>query len=424
MHESAFARSVHEQSIVRDRYRLDRRLGAGTSASVWRATDLIDGREVALKLLHPQLAQDGAALARLRAEADSSRQLQHPAIVRLIETQLDGEQPSLVFEYVGGETLAERLARAGALRPAEAAAIAAAIAEGLDHAHGQGLVHRDVKPSNVLLVADGSVRLLDFGICGRAGQSAEAEAGTAVGTLPYMSPEQLAGGPANPASDVYALGAVLYQMLSGRVPHLAPNPLAMAVTQRTPPPLIARVPRPLSEAAVAALDHDPTQRPTARELADRLRRLAEEASQAAPALFADLPTQTFDAGAPPRRRVGLLPLAAGAVGVLVLALAAAVALPGFTRGPSTPTPEPYGGGALATTPPVEATPTTPPVLTVVQPAAEPAPAGQSTNQPAKRAEQGKGTANKDDKKTAEEREKEAKKAAKEREKKAKKRRKP
>lgn len=266
--------SHNHAELILGRYRLTKQLGVGASAAVWQARDERGGREVALKLLHPHLAVDRTARLRLRAEARSARRLRSPAAVRLLAEHLDAEQPALAFEFAPGETLAQRLARDGALEPGTAAHIAAAVADGLADAHRQGVVHRDVKPSNVLLADDGRVLLLDFGISGAAGMSALTDAGTTVGTLPYMSPEQLAGQPPDPASDVYALGALLYEMLSGHVPYPATNQLALAEQQLAPPPPLNGPAHPMADVAQAALSHDPLIRPTAAEAARRLRALA------------------------------------------------------------------------------------------------------------------------------------------------------
>jgi eukaryotic-like serine/threonine-protein kinase len=258
------------------RYRLVERLGMGASAAVWRALDEPRGREVALKVLHEHLAADGSALPRLRAEASAATAVSHPSIVPLLAAHLDGPRPALAFEYVAGETLADRLRRDGRLDPHVAAAILAPIADALAHAHLHGLVHRDVKPSNVLLGADGRSRLLDFGISGQVDRAGLDEAGTAAGTLPYIAPEQLAGQPPHPASDVFALGAVLYQAISGRPPYPADDGHALARAQLVPPSPLGGVARAAALVALAALSHAATERPRAEELARRLGVIATE----------------------------------------------------------------------------------------------------------------------------------------------------
>jgi len=277
--------------LVLGRYRLLSRLGVGASATVWHAWDAHRRREVALKLLHPHLADESAALARLETEARSVRRLRHPGVVRLLEAHLGKGQPALAFEHLPGETLGQRLARDGALPPAEGAAIGAAVADALAHAHARGLIHRDVKPSNVLLGTDGSVRLLDFGICGLAGVGRLTDAGMAVGTLPYMAAEQLAGRPPQPASDVYSLAAVMYQALAGRVPFPATNAIALVESQQAPPPPLAGPGARVNPILAAALAPDASRRPTAAEMAVGLRALASPA--------ADAPTTVVAVTAPP-----------------------------------------------------------------------------------------------------------------------------
>ncbi|HVM29802.1 MAG TPA: serine/threonine-protein kinase [Candidatus Limnocylindrales bacterium] len=256
------------------RYRLVERLGEGASSTVWRALDEQSGREVTLKLLHEHLAQDGAAITRLRREAEAAGSASHPGLVPLLAAHLDGPRQALAFEYVPGESLAARLAREGVLEPATACTILGQVAEALAHAHRHGLVHRDVKPSNVLLGADGRVRMLDFGVSGDVGRPTD-EAGTAVGTPAYMAPEQLAGQPPHPASDVFAVGVVLYLTLSGRLPFPADDPHALARHQLRPPSAIAGAAAAASVPALVALSHDMAERPTMDALADWLRALAD-----------------------------------------------------------------------------------------------------------------------------------------------------
>jgi serine/threonine-protein kinase len=259
--------------IALGRYRLLRRLGTGVTATVWHARDEWRGRDVALKLLHPHLATDSRARARLDAEASAARRLRQPAVVQLLEAHLDPEQPALVFEYHAGETLASRLNRTGRLVPGAAAEIARSLADGLAHLHGHRLVHRDVKPSNVLLPDDGGVRLLDLGTSAAAGRSSQGDGRLAVGTLAYMAPEQLAGGPPDPANDMYALGVMLYEMLTGNVPFRGAGPLEMAWAQTSLPPPVVDAPPPLARLAISAMALDATARPTAAAMARALREL-------------------------------------------------------------------------------------------------------------------------------------------------------
>jgi eukaryotic-like serine/threonine-protein kinase len=313
--------------LVLGRYRLIEVLGDGASARVWRAYDTRRRCEVALKLVHPHLTSDPVAIGRLRAEVASARRLRHAGVVRLLDARTEPPTPALAFEFVNGETLAARLAREGGLDPAEVARIAAEVAAALAHAHSRGLVHRDVKPSNILLADDGTVRLLDFGISSSAGESALTVAGTAVGTLPYMAPEQLRGAQAQPATDVYALGVVLYHMLTGRPPFEQPNQVALAEAQLTPPPPLSGASRSLSLAALAALAYEPADRPTAEDVGRLVAMAADPASAPTETVAAVLPgAPSLVAAQGPRRDIRL-PVALAALGAAALASAIVLAVP-------------------------------------------------------------------------------------------------
>ncbi|MGZ8513002.1 MAG: serine/threonine-protein kinase, partial [Candidatus Limnocylindria bacterium] len=210
-----------DEPLILDRYRLVERIALGGTAEVWRAHDEQLDRQVAVKRLHPHLMPDEGSRRRLAAEARAAAGLSHPVIVDVYDIDTEGESPAIVMELVDGESLATRIARDGALGPAEAARITADVADALYHAHQRGLVHRDVKPGNVLLSADGRTRLVDFGIARSLAESAErfTQAGTVMGTLSAMAPEQLAGGPIGPRTDLYGLGVVLHEALTGRPPY-------------------------------------------------------------------------------------------------------------------------------------------------------------------------------------------------------------
>jgi hypothetical protein len=247
---------------VMGRYRLEERLGLGGSAEVWRGVDERLGRPVAIKLLHPHLLPDEAARARFEREARAAAALAHPGIVAVFDVEASASRAAIIFELVDGETLADRLAREGSLAPPEAARIGAEVAEALAHAHERGIVHRDVKPGNVLLERDGRARLVDFGIARLLERESAhlTTAGMVTGTLRYLAPEQLAGEEASPSTDLYALGAVLFEMLAGKPAFEATAPVALVEAQRHPPE-IARLPPGLAAISLSALDPDPAQRP-------------------------------------------------------------------------------------------------------------------------------------------------------------------
>ncbi|MDQ3937576.1 MAG: protein kinase [Chloroflexota bacterium] len=273
------------------RYDMQQRLGVGASSSVWRARDLWTGRNVCIKRLHPHLVRDEAARSRLKAEVESAGRIAHPHVLPLLDARLTDSEAALVFPYLPGETLATRLA-GGQMEPREAAQIAAEIADALAAAHRAGVVHRDVKPSNILLAAEGGARLLDFGIS-QVVDSAAGEPGSGgmtVGTLPYMAPEQLAGAPPSPANDVYALGALLYEMLSGRPPFTATTPLQLAEAQRLRPADIYGTPRQLARLALAALSYEAGSRSSAEMFAYELRKWLESPASAVREPAANSPT--------------------------------------------------------------------------------------------------------------------------------------
>jgi serine/threonine-protein kinase len=254
---------VSGERLVLERYRLDERLASGATAEVWRARDLQLERDVAVKLLHPHLLPDAVSRARLAAEARAAAALSHPAIVAVYEVDADGPAPALVMEYVAGGSLAARLASGGPLPPEEVARIGAEIAEALYLAHRQGIVHRDVKPGNILIGHDGRPRLVDFGIAHSLEHGAErlTTTGTVIGTLRAMAPEQLRGEAITPRTDLYGLGTVLYEALTGLPPFVETTPLALAQAQAAGPPPLDDEPPALAVIVRACLEPDPADRP-------------------------------------------------------------------------------------------------------------------------------------------------------------------
>jgi eukaryotic-like serine/threonine-protein kinase len=276
------------------RYRLVRRIASGGMGEVWEADDTVLGRRVALKVLVEELAADDRATRRFVREARATARLTHPNVARVYDFGRDGGAPFLVMELLEGETLAGRLA-GGPLPPAEAARTAAAVADALDAAHQRGIVHRDVKPANVMLAPGGEVKVMDFGIAAAADETHSTTGSGLYATVAYVSPERVAGEPATPASDVYSLGAVLYELLCGRPPFSGGTPALVARAHLHDRPVPVRqlapwVPARLAEAAEAALAKDPAARPSsAAAFAARLRAAA------------DLPPQSPDPG-PERTR--------------------------------------------------------------------------------------------------------------------------
>jgi serine/threonine-protein kinase len=266
---------IAAETVLGGRYRLVWLIAGGGMAQVWEAHDEILARAVAVKVLHPHLAEDTAFLERFRREAVAAARLSHPNVVAVFDTGVDGGLVYIVMELVRGKTLRELLVAQGALGPARAVQIAAQVADALDYAHGQGIVHRDVKPANVLIADDGRVKVADFGIAKAVsaalgssafGSSADlTQTGAIVGTAKYLSPEQVNGQPQDRRADVYSLGVVLYEMLCGRPPFAGDSELAIAMQHvRTAPvgprQVRAGIPRPLEAVVLKALAKAPSDR--------------------------------------------------------------------------------------------------------------------------------------------------------------------
>jgi serine/threonine protein kinase len=277
---------VASEPRVIGRYVLEQLLGTGATATAWRGRDRESGSAVVVKVLHAHLVSDQPARSRLRSEAAAATDVSHPAIVPAIELLMTDTEAALVFPYIAGTTLAARLGHGHRRRlaPAVSARIAADVAAALAAAHAHGVVHRDVKPSNILLDAQGRARLLDFGIAHapELGDDPLTRNGFTVGTLPYMSPEQLAGAAASPANDIFALGAVLYEMLAGRRPYDAATPAELAGAHGRPPADVPDAPRALLAVAWAALARDEAARPTAAQMVEGLERWLADGSLPAP----------------------------------------------------------------------------------------------------------------------------------------------
>jgi serine/threonine-protein kinase len=260
---------VASGTVLTGRYRLDEQLASGGMAQVWRGTDEVLRRSVAVKILHPHLAADDTFVARFRQEAIAVAKLSHPAIVSVYDTCSDNGTQAIVMELVRGETLRQRL-DAGAIDPWTAASIAAQVAGALDVAHAAGLVHRDIKPANILLSEDGRVKVGDFGIAKAAEESADlTQEGSFIGTAKYLAPEQVEGAAVDGRTDLYSLGICLYEMLCGRVPFEGDTSSATALARlhqdpRRPRLLRASIPPELEAITMTLLEREPDRRyPTA-----------------------------------------------------------------------------------------------------------------------------------------------------------------
>jgi serine/threonine protein kinase len=253
--------------VLDGRYQLDEQIAAGGMGAVWRATDVVLGRTVAVKVLHPRFDGDASFGDRFRAEARTVAALHHPGIVEVydygeVRRHDGGVLAYLVMAYIHGQSLAQRIAAAGCLTSAQTLPIIAQAAVALSAAHAAGVVHRDVKPANLLIEPDGRVILVDFGIAHTAGDASLTGAGDLVGTAAYMAPEQVARREVSAATDIYSLGAVAYHCLAGRAPFTGPNPLTIALQQldADPPPLPSTVPGPVCALVATAMAKNPADR--------------------------------------------------------------------------------------------------------------------------------------------------------------------
>jgi len=265
-------------TLLNGRYRLDAQIGTGGMSTVYRAFDTVLERQVAIKLMHREIASDSDQLERFRREARAVAQLNHPHIVTVIDAgegappddQIGSAHPAvstpyIVFEYVEGETLKDRIRRHGRLPVQEAIAYAIEIARALGVAHDHGIVHRDVKPQNVLVDDEGSAKVTDFGIARTLDQEGLTADGRVLGTTDYVSPEQALGHPVTGQSDLYSLGIVLFEMLTGDVPFKGDNQVAVAMKHVREPLPDVQIRRPeVSSALAAVLD-----RATAKDLEHR-----------------------------------------------------------------------------------------------------------------------------------------------------------
>jgi serine/threonine protein kinase len=327
-------------TVLGERYRLDSRIAIGGMGEVWRAQDETLGRTVAVKVLKPEYAEDPSFVERFRAEARNTARLAHSGIATVYdygEVPVDGAVGSsayLVMELVPGQPLSMILRERGPLSPSETMSIIGQTALALQAAHERGVIHRDVKPGNLMITPDGRVKVTDFGIARATDEIPLTQTGTVLGTSYYLAPEQAAGREVTAASDVYSLGIVAYECLAGRRPFQDTNPVAVALAHQTepPPPLPSNVPPPIAAVVYAALSKSPRDRPpTAGEFGRRCLALADPEFTAASAPptgvterlrtgvvppVAPPPIRQPPPGPPPKRKI---PISVPLIGLLVLA---------------------------------------------------------------------------------------------------------
>jgi serine/threonine-protein kinase len=384
--------------ILLGRYEVGRLLGAGGMAEVYEGHDRLLARRVAIKILLSQYAHDPAFLARFRREAQSAASLSHPNIVSVFDTGSEGDTWFIVMEYVDGRTLKDIIRAEGALYWARAAEVAADVAGALAVAHARGIVHRDVKPGNVMLTTEGKVKVMDFGIARATAVPSITQTSAVVGTAQYIAPEQAQGLEVDGRTDVYALGCCLYEMVTGQVPFSGPTPVAIAyrhVREEPTPPraLNPDVPPPLERVCLKAMAKRPEDRyQTAAEMQRDLERVrvgepvtvagplpSQQTTQAIGAAgYGEAATSLLGAGGtvagtraaryaegvPEQRRGSLGWVLAAILALVVVGLAAFF----ITRAVTSPSTSPSTTVTTPTTPPTSAPTTTePPTTPTTQP---------------------------------------------------------
>ena len=304
------------ETFAAGRYTVVRIVGDGAMAKVFLARDGELDRAVAVKVLDEELAQDPSFRARFAREARVAASLSHPNIVTVFDVGEAERRPFIVMEFVEGRTLDERLRDDGALPADEVVRIARQVTAGLEHAHANGLVHRDLKPSNLIEREDGTVKIADFGIARSVDATALTEEGTIIGTAAYLAPEQAEGGTVTAQTDVFALGVVLYELLTGRQPWKIDSLAALAGRREAEPPELApSTPPGLRLAIERSLEPELSDRPAS--AAEVARLLDETPGEDATVV---LPRSARARGVPPRQRARV-PWLAVALGALVLGLA-------------------------------------------------------------------------------------------------------
>ena len=345
-------------TLLNGRFRLDERIGSGGMSTVYRAFDEVLERWVAIKVMHRHISADADQLERFRREARAVARLSHPHVVTVIDAGEDEGYPYIVFEYVEGETLKDRIRRAGPLPVGEAVAYAIEIGRALMAAHAERLVHRDVKPQNVLLNREGRAKVTDFGIARSLEADGLTAPGRVLGTTDYVSPEQALGEPVTEQSDIYSLGVVLWEMLAGEVPFGGESQVTVAMKHVREPLPDIRSRRPEVSAMVAAVIETATAKETANRYAtaedmvlDLEHALAIEAARAgqttgeATSVLQELPEETTEGVVPRRlrhpRRVLVSSVLVAAIVAVVLVILASRTEQATT--PATPSGDTAGG---------------------------------------------------------------------------------
>ncbi|MEV6038519.1 serine/threonine protein kinase [Nonomuraea sp. NPDC052116] len=396
---------VAQGTTLAGRYRLDTRIGAGGMGEVWRGEDIVLARTVAVKVLLPGRTQDPGFVARFQGEARAMATINHGGVVDVYDYGISGDTVYLVMKFVDGEPLDRLLARLGRIPPQAAMELIAQAASALQAVHDQGIVHRDVKPGNLLVQRDGTLVLTDFGIARSDLANRLTDAGMVLGTAAYCAPEQAEGAPVTPAVDIYALGVVAYECLVGQRPFDGDSAVTIALKhiREAPPPLPADIPQAVRTLVEVALSKDPARRfPTARAMAEAAKAIASGQTpapapeQPAPATGATMapPVEAYQTGAhqarpaeetttmadrrPGGRRAAKAPRRTGLIaGIAVAAVlgagATAVALTGMTPSGPAPTSTASSVANLSSPKPPK---TKPPKTHVEEPTPDPEPTTQ------------------------------------------------
>jgi eukaryotic-like serine/threonine-protein kinase len=344
--------------LLAERYELSERLAASGMTSIWRGHDRVLGRDVAIKVLHPELAADPSFRARFSEEAVNAARLTHPSIVALYDTGEENGAAYIVSEWVEGANLAELIARHGPLPPPRAARLASEVAMALDYAHGAGVLHRNLKSANILLTTDGAVKVGDFSIAKAASGEDPERTGEILGNLQHLAPEQVDGEAVDARTDVYALGVCLFEMLTGRPPPVDGDGSGQPAGLRSPRSLRAGIPRDLDAVVARAMAPNPAERfQSAQAMASALARSAadddtdpEEAGAVGLPVLPHTPTRLAGSSALPRARPSWLGWALVLAGMAVVAAGVAWVLvqgarsgTGGGQGGSSPPSQPSAG---------------------------------------------------------------------------------
>ena len=373
-----------ETVVLLDRYRLEDTVASGGMGQVFAATDERLRRRVAVKLLRESLVDDPRFVERFRREARAVAALNHPNIASVFDYGEEEGRHFIVMEYVDGRDLEEVIGFSGSLEPGRSALVAAQSCDALDHAHGSGIVHRDVKPANIILGEDDRVKVTDFGIARAMGDSTLTATGSVLGTAHYLAPEQASGADVGPAADQYAMGVVLFEMLTGEVPFGGTSPIGIAmrhVADEVPPPsrLNSDVPARLDEVVAIATAKDPDRRyASASQMADALRHstvpMPAPAPTTVPSQAVVAPPVLGDTGPPrdgrssgPRRAVrsaalALALLALAIVSLLAFRLSVADGTGGSAADDASAPQRPSGAGRPSNTPAAPELVTIPPLV--------------------------------------------------------------